>query len=69
MSSSSRRGHARRPRKRDFPICVPPGQWGANSGNDTRGRRICLFDTLGAFIRDVGLPKFNVDMTGHEPGR
>jgi hypothetical protein len=37
----------------------------------TRGgvRLFASLDTAGAFVRDVGLPKFEVDMSGHEPGR
>lgn len=37
----------------------------------TRGgiRLFASLDTAGAFIRDIGLPRFDVDMTGHEPGR
>ena len=32
-------------------------------------RMFASLDTAGAFIRDLGLPGFEVDMTGHEPGR
>jgi len=37
----------------------------------TRGniRIFGTLDTAGAFIREVGLPKFEVDMSGHIPGR
>lgn len=37
----------------------------------TRGtiRVFASLDTVGAFIRDVGLPRFDVDMSRHEPGR
>jgi len=37
----------------------------------TRGavRLFASLDTAGAFIRDVGLPRFDVDMSRHEPGR
>lgn len=37
----------------------------------TRGtiRLFASLDTAGAFIRDIGLPRFDVDMSGHEPGR
>jgi hypothetical protein len=37
----------------------------------TRGsvRLFASLDTAGAFFRDVGLPQFEVDMSGHEPGR
>src|SRR4051812_35783669 len=37
----------------------------------TRGgiRLFASLDTAGAFIRNVGIPRFEVDMTNHEPGR
>jgi hypothetical protein len=37
----------------------------------TRGaiRLFASLDTAGAFVRDLGLPHFDVDMTSHEPGR
>lgn len=37
----------------------------------TRGavRLFASLDTAGAFVRDIGIPQFYVDMTSHEPGR
>jgi hypothetical protein len=37
----------------------------------TRGtvRLFASLDTAGAFVRDVGLPRFDVDMNRYEPGR
>lgn len=32
-------------------------------------RLFASLDTAGAFVRDLGLPRFDVDMTGHQPGR
>jgi hypothetical protein len=32
-------------------------------------RVFASLDTAGAYIRDVGISCFEVDMTGHEPGR
>jgi len=56
--------------EKGFSVCVHLGK-GERTLATTRGvvRVFASLDTLGAFIRDVGLPKFNVDMTGHEPGR
>lgn len=37
----------------------------------TRGtvRLFAALDTAGAFVRDLGIACFEVDMTGHQPGR
>lgn len=32
-------------------------------------RLFASLDTVGAFARDIGIPHFEVDMTGHAPGR
>jgi hypothetical protein len=32
-------------------------------------RLFATLDTAGAFVRDLGIPKFGVDMSGHAPGR
>ncbi len=32
-------------------------------------RLFASLDTVGAFVRDIGIPHFEVDMTGHAPGR
>lgn len=32
-------------------------------------RKFASLDTAGAYVRDLGIPRFAVDMTGHEPGR
>lgn len=32
-------------------------------------RLFASLDTAGAFMRDVGIPCFGVDMTSHQPGR
>lgn len=32
-------------------------------------RLFASLDTAGAFVRDMGIPRFNVDMSRHEPGR
>lgn len=37
----------------------------------TRGsvRLFASLDTAGAFVRNLGIPRFDVDMSSHEPGR
>jgi hypothetical protein len=32
-------------------------------------RLFASLDTVGAFVRDLGIPHFEVDMSGHAPGR
>jgi len=32
-------------------------------------RLFASLDTAGAFVRDIGIPRFDVDMTQHQPGR
>lgn len=32
-------------------------------------RLFASLDTAAAFVRDLGLPRFQVDMTSHQPGR
>ena len=32
-------------------------------------RKFASLDTAGAHVRDLGIPRFAVDMTSHEPGR
>lgn len=39
-------------------------------GTQRGGMRVfASLDTAGSFIRDLGLPRFDVDMSGHQPGR
>ena len=58
-------------RERGFSVIVRIGNNGEKALATTRGgiRVFASLDTAGAFIRDVGLPRFDVDMSGHEPGR
>jgi hypothetical protein len=53
-----------------FSVIVRCGN-GEKTLATTRGsvRLFASLDTAGAFFRDVGLPQFEVDMSGHEPGR
>jgi hypothetical protein len=32
-------------------------------------RLFASLDTAGAFVRELGIPRFEVDMTSHQPGR
>jgi len=56
--------------EKGFSVSVHCGN-GDRTLATTRGavRLFATLDTAGAFIRGVGLPRFEVDMTGHEPGR
>ncbi len=56
--------------EKGFSVSIRFGN-GARTLATTRGsiRLFASLDTVGAFIRDVGLPRFDVDMSGHEPGR
>ena len=56
--------------EKGFSVSVRFGS-GERTLATTRGgiRLFASLDTAGAFIRGVGLPRFDVDMTGHEPGR
>jgi len=56
--------------ERGFSVLVRLGH-GEKVLVTTRGavRLFASLDTAGAFIRDVGIPRFDVDMSGHEPGR
>src|ERR1700686_3132205 len=53
-----------------FSVSVRLGN-GERTLATTRGaiRLFASLDTAGSFIRDVGLPRFDVDMTHHDPGR
>jgi hypothetical protein len=56
--------------EKGFSLIVHYGS-GERTLATTRGavRLFASLDTAGAFVRDVGLPRFDVDMSGHEPGR
>lgn len=56
--------------EKGFSLIVHCGN-GERTLATTRGavRLFASLDTAGAFARDVGLPRFDVDMSGHEPGR
>jgi hypothetical protein len=53
-----------------FAICVRFGN-GERTLATSRGtvRLFASLDTAGAFIRGMGLPHFDVDMSRHQPGR
>ncbi len=57
--------------EKGFAVVFKIGKNGEKVLATTRGgtRLFASLDTAGAFVRDLGLPRFDVDMTGHEPGR
>jgi hypothetical protein len=56
--------------ERGFALQVKLGQ-GQKILVTSRGaiRMFASLDTVAAFARDIGLPRFEVDMSGHAPGR
>ena len=56
--------------EKGFSVIVRCGN-GEKTLATTRGavRLFASLDTAGAFVRAVGLARFDVDMSGHEPGR
>jgi|SRR5579864_1422233 len=54
-----------------FAIVVKIGVTGEKVLANSRGkvRLFATLDTAGAFVRDIGLPRFEVDMNGYEKGR
>ncbi len=56
--------------ERGFALLVRLGN-GEKTLVTTRGsvRLFASLDTAGAFVRDLGIPRFDVDMSSHEPGR
>lgn len=55
---------------RGFAICVRFGN-GERTLATSRGavRLFASLDTAGSFVRGMGLPRFDVDLSRHEPGR
>ncbi|MGA7217111.1 MAG: hypothetical protein WBX38_02285 [Candidatus Sulfotelmatobacter sp.] len=54
-----------------FSVMIHVGNSGEKTLATTRGaiRVFASLDTAGAFVRNIGLPRFYVDMSHHEPGR
>jgi hypothetical protein len=55
---------------RGFALVRPSGKFRQNLAT-SRGA-ICLFaflDTASTFVKDLGIERFKVDMTDHQPGR
>lgn len=58
--------------QRGFSLMFQTGTGSTEKALVTARGTVRLFaslDTVGAFVRDLGLPCFEVDMTKHKPGR
>jgi hypothetical protein len=57
-------------REKGFAVLIHVGE-AEKTLATSRGsvRLFASLDTAGAFIRDLGIPRFEVDMTRHRPGR